>query len=96
MAWGHTVMPVNPQVSEILDQRCYASLAEVPRPIEMVDIFRRSEAVGPVVDAAIAAGSAIVWMQLGVIDEAAAARAHAAGLTVVMDRCPLIEHRRLF
>ena len=96
MGWGHTVMPVNPRAREILGQTCYASLPDVPRPIDMVDIFRRSDAVGPVVDAAITTGARIVWMQLGVIDEAAAERARAAGLTVVMDRCPLIEHRRLF
>jgi predicted CoA-binding protein len=95
IAWGHTVLPVNPQAHEILGQRCYASLEAVPRPIDMVDIFRRSDAVGPVVDAAIAVGARIVWMQLGVIDAAAAGRARAAGLTVLMDRCPLIEHRRL-
>jgi len=95
MGWGHTVFPVNPAVSEILGQRCYARLSDVPRPVDMVDIFRRSEVVGPIVDEAIAIGATIVWMQLGVIDEAAAARAAGAGLTVIMDRCPLIEYRRL-
>jgi predicted CoA-binding protein len=92
---GHTVIPVNPAVTEILGRRCYASLRAAPQPIEMVDIFRRSDQVGPVVDDAIAIGATIVWMQLGVIDEAAAAKAQAAGVTVVMDRCPAIEYRRL-
>jgi predicted CoA-binding protein len=96
IARGHTVVPVNPFATEVLGRRCYPSLTAVPIPIEMVDIFRRSEEVGPVVDAAIAIRARIVWMQLGVIDVAAAARATAAGLTVVMDRCPAIEYRRLF
>jgi predicted CoA-binding protein len=93
---GHTVIPVNPTARTILGQRCYPSLRDVPGSVEMVDVFRRPEAAGAVVDEAIAIGARIVWLQLGVIDEAAAARAHAAGLTVVMDRCPAIEYRRLF
>jgi predicted CoA-binding protein len=93
---GHTVIPVNPTARTILGQRCYPSLRDVPAPVEMVDVFRRSEAAGAVVDEAIAIGARIVWLQLGVIDAAAAARAQAAGLTVVMDRCPAIEYRRLF
>ncbi len=96
MERGHSVIPVNPTAGELLGQRCYPSLGKVPPPIEMVDIFRRAEAAGPVVDEAMAVGARIVWLQLGVIDEAAAARAQAAGLTVVMDRCPAIEYRRLF
>ncbi|MFI5394763.1 MAG: CoA-binding protein [Candidatus Binatia bacterium] len=93
---GHTVMPVNPAAREILQQTCYASLRDVPSPVDMVDIFRRAEVVGPIVDEAIMIGAEIVWMQLGVIDAAAATRAQRAGLTVVMDRCPLIEYERLF
>jgi predicted CoA-binding protein len=93
---GHDVIPVNPAATEILGRRCYASLHEVGRPIEMVDIFRRSDQAGVVVDEAIAIGARIVWLQLDVIDEAAALRAQRAGLTVVMDRCPAIEYRRLF
>lgn len=93
---GHAVVPVNPNAAEILGQRCYASLRDIPGPIDMVDIFRRSDQVGPVVDDAVAIGASIVWMQLGVIDPAAAARAQTAGLTVVMDRCPAIEYRELF
>jgi uncharacterized protein len=95
-AKGHRVIPVNPGQREILNEKCYGSLQEVPERIDMVDIFRRSEHVGPIVDAAIELGARIVWMQLGVIDEAAALRAQEAGLLVVMDRCPAIEYRRLF
>jgi predicted CoA-binding protein len=94
---GHRVFPVNPAATgEILGQMVYASLGDVRESIDMVDIFRRSDQVGPVVDDAITKGAAAVWMQLGVIDEAAAERAQRAGLTVVMDRCPAIEYRRLF
>jgi len=93
---GHTVFPVNPHASGILGVTCYAALPDVPKPLEMVDIFRRTAEAGIVVDQAIAVGAKIVWMQLGVIDEAAAARAQAAGITVVMDRCPAIEYRRLW
>jgi uncharacterized protein len=93
---GHAVIPVRPGVTEILGQRCYPSLRDVPGPVEMVDVFRRSGAAGAVVDEAIGIGARIVWLQLGVVDEAAAMRAQAAGVTVVMDRCPAIEYRRLF
>ena len=93
---GHVVMPVNPRCHEILGTMCYASLREVPGPVEMVDIFRRADEAGAVVDEAIVVGASIVWLQLGVIDVGAAVRAQAAGLTVVMDRCPAIEYRRLF
>lgn len=93
---GHTVIPVNPAAREIFGQRCYATLRDVPGRVDMVDIFRRADAAGAVVDEAIAVGATIVWMQLDVIDEAAATRARAAGLTVVMDRCPAVEYRRLF
>lgn len=93
---GHHVIPVNPGFQEILGETCYAGLQEIPEPVDMVDIFRRSEHVAPIVEEAIATGAKIVWMQLGVIDEQAAAKAQEAGLTVVMDRCPAIEYRRLF
>lgn len=96
MEKGHTVIPVNPSAGEILGRVCYPSLGAIPEPIDMVDIFRRADQAGAVVDEAIAVGARIVWMQLGVIDPAAAARAGAAGLTVVMDRCPAIEYRRLW
>ncbi|HVO28276.1 MAG TPA: CoA-binding protein [Candidatus Margulisiibacteriota bacterium] len=93
---GHTVVPVNPLATTILGRPCYPALHAIPDAIEMVDIFRRADHAGAVVDEAIAVGARILWMQLGVIDEAAATRAQAAGLTVVMDRCPAIEYRRLW
>jgi predicted CoA-binding protein len=94
---GYRAIPVNPFAAggTILGERCYAALAEVPEPVDMVDVFRRSEAAGAVVDAAIAAGARTIWMQLGVVDHAAAARAEAHGIKVVMNRCPAIEMPRL-
>jgi predicted CoA-binding protein len=94
---GYRTIPVNPNAAgtTIHGETCYARLSDVPEPIDMVDIFRRSEAAGAVVDDAIAAGAKVVWMQLGVRDDAAAARAEARGLKVVMDRCPAIEIPRL-
>ncbi|MFN3987906.1 MAG: CoA-binding protein [Rhodocyclaceae bacterium] len=93
---GYTIIPVNPAYDEVLGQKCYASLRDVPVPVDMVDIFRKPEDVPPVVEDAIAIGARSVWMQLGVIHPAAAARAEAAGLEVVMDRCVKIEYARLF
>ncbi|CAA9521452.1 MAG: Succinyl-CoA synthetase, alpha subunit-related enzymes [uncultured Solirubrobacterales bacterium] len=94
---GYRVVPVNPQLDEVLGERCYPSLSDIPPEVgvEVVDLFRRSEAVAPHVDEAIAIGAGAVWMQLGVVDEAAAERARAAGLRVVMNRCPAIELPRL-
>jgi predicted CoA-binding protein len=92
---GYRVIPVNPAVEEVLGERCYARLDEIEEPVEVVDIFRRSDAAGAHVDEAIAIGARAVWMQLGVIDHAAAGRARSAGLRVVMDRCPAIELPRL-
>jgi hypothetical protein len=89
---GYTIVPVNPNVREVLGRRCWPSLDDAPGPIEVVDVFRRSELVGPVVDAAIRVGAKAVWMQDGVVHEAAAAKARAAGLLVVMDRCMLRDH----
>ena len=95
-ARGHTIIPVNPHCQEVLGEQCFPSLRAVPTRIEMVDVFRRSQFVGPVAEESIAIGASILWLQLGVIDPVAAQRAHTAGLTVVMDRCPAIEYRRLF
>jgi uncharacterized protein len=95
---GFRVIPVNPHVEgELLGERCYAALRDIPADagVEVVDIFRRADQAGAHVDEAIAIGATGVWMQLGVIDAAAAQRARAAGLRVVMDRCPAIELPRL-
>ena len=95
-ARGHTIIPVNPHCREVLGEQCFPSLRAVPAHIEMVDVFRRSQFVGQLAEEAIALDTSILWLQLGVIDPVAARRAQAAGLTVVMDRCPAIEYRRLF
>jgi hypothetical protein len=89
---GYTIIPVNPGQSEILGQKCYASLLEIPQKVDVVDIFRRPEEVGPVVDQAIEIGAKVVWMQEGIVNEQAAAAARAAGLTVIMDRCLKVDH----
>ncbi|MFQ5955440.1 MAG: CoA-binding protein [Kiloniellales bacterium] len=94
---GYRVIPVNPRAagSKILGQTAYASLREIPEPVDMVDVFRGAAEAGPITDDAIAIGAKVVWMQIGVRDEAAARRAEAAGLQVVMNRCPKIEYARL-
>jgi predicted CoA-binding protein len=92
---GHRIIPVNPNADEILGERVYPSLEAVSEPVDVVDIFRRASEAGTHVDEAIATGAGAVWMQLGVIDEAAATRARQAGLDVVMNRCPAIELARL-
>lgn len=92
---GYRAIPVNPNATEILGERCYPSLAGVPEPVEVVDVFRRPGAAGTHVDEAVEIGVGAVWMQLGVVDEAAAARGRAAGMRVVMNRCPAIELPRL-
>ena len=94
---GYRVMPVNPTITgeHVHGEYVWRELSQIGEPIDIVDIFRRSEEVGPIVDEAIAIGAKAVWMQLGVEDNAAAARAEAAGLKVVMDRCPKIEFAKL-
>jgi len=94
---GFRVIPVNPQAAgeTLHGEKIYAALGDVPETIDMVDIFRRSELVPPVVDEAIAKGAKVIWMQLGVRHDAAAAKAEAAGIDVVMNRCPAIEVPRL-
>jgi predicted CoA-binding protein len=95
MARGYTVIPVNPGQDEILGQRCYASLKDIPVKVDMVDVFRKSADVPPFAADAIAIGAKSLWMQIGIINADAAAIASAAGLDVVMDRCPKIEYARL-
>ena len=92
---GYRIIPVNPHEREVLGEKCYAGLDDVPEAVEIVNIFRRSEFVPEIVEAAIRKGARAVWMQEGVVHEAAAERARAAGLDVVMDRCILKEHRRI-
>jgi len=96
---GYTMIPVNPKYAEVLGRRCWPSVTAAVaagEQIDLVDCFRRSEDIGPIADEAIAAGAKCLWMQIGVVNEAAAAKASAAGLQVVMDRCVKIEHGRLF
>jgi len=92
---GYRIIPVNPCESELLGERCYPDLEAIPEAVDIVDIFRRSEFVPEIVEAAIRKGAKVVWMQEGVVHEDAARRAEAAGLDVVMDRCILKDHRRL-
>lgn len=93
---GYRIIPVNPNETEVLGERSYPSLDDVPVAFEIVDIFRRPEYVPDVVEAAIRGNARVIWMQLGVTNEAAAARARAAGLDVVMDRCILQDHQQYF
>ncbi|HAZ32048.1 MAG TPA: CoA-binding protein [Dehalococcoidia bacterium] len=92
---GFRIIPVNPTAAEILGERSYPDLSSIPGRVDVVDIFRRSEEVLPIVEEAIKIGAKSVWMQEGVINEEAAGRAREAGLLVVMDKCMLKEHRRL-
>lgn len=91
---GYRVIPVNPNLGSALGERAFGSVGEVPEPIDVVQIFRRSEDVGPIVDEAIAAGAKAVWMQVGIVNEEAAAKARAAGLDVVMNQCMKVQHMR--
>ena len=96
LAQGYTVIPVNPGQREILGQPCYASLRDIPVKVDMVDVFRNAADVPPIAADAIAIGAKSLWLQLGVINPEAAETASNAGLDVVMDRCPKIDHARLF
>ena len=91
---GKRIVPINPDAATVLGEQGYASLADVPFPVDVVDVFRRSEAAGEFADQAVAIGARGVWFQLGVVDEAAYARTHAAGVAMVMDTCPAIEWGR--
>jgi predicted CoA-binding protein len=92
---GYRIIPVNPREIEVLGEKCYARLEDIPEKVDLVDIFRRAEYVPEIVESAIRVGAKAVWMQEGVIHEEAAERARSAGLAVVMDRCTLKEHRKL-
>jgi uncharacterized protein len=91
---GYHVIPINPRESEVLGERAYPSLREAPVGIDVVDVFRRPDAAPAIVEDAISIGAPVLWLQLGVVNEEAAARAESAGMTVVMDRCMHIEHLR--
>ena len=92
---GYRIIPVNPHETEVLGERAYARLQDVPGPVEIVDVFRRSEHVAGVVEEAIEVGAKVLWLQEGVVDEEAAARARGAGMEVVMDLCILKEHMKI-
>jgi predicted CoA-binding protein len=92
---GYRIIPVNPRETEVLGEKSYARLEDVPEKVDIVDVFRRPEFVAEIVESAIKIGAKTIWMQEGVVDEEAAARARSAGLNVVMDRCILKDHRKL-
>lgn len=91
---GYTILPVNPEIDEVFGLKCYSDLAAAPRPVEVVDIFRRKEFIPAIVDQAIKIGARAVWMQSGLKDEDSTGRARKAGLSVVMNRCMAVEHSR--
>ena len=93
---GYRVIPVNPKYAEILGEKCYPSLRDIHQPVDIVDVFRKTADVMPIAEDAIKIGARVLWQQLGVRNEEAAAKARAAGLLTVMDRCVKIEHGRLF
>lgn len=93
---GYQIIPVNPHEMEVLGEKCYARLEDIPAKVDCVNVFRRSQFVPAIVDSAIAIGAKAVWLQLGISHDEAIARAEAAGLLAVQDRCLLIEHRRYF
>ena len=94
-AAGYRIIPVNPEETEVLGEKAYPDLASIPEPVEIVDIFRRPEYIPAIVDQAIAIGAKVIWMQQGIVNEAAAATARAAGLEVVMDSCIRTVHQRM-
>ncbi len=96
MEHGYAIVPVNPAYQEVLGQKCYAGLRDIPGKVDIVDCFRKTEDILPIAEAAIAIGAKVLWQQLGVRNEEAARKAEAAGLDTVMDRCVKIEHARLF
>lgn len=91
---GFRIIPVRPKTEELLNEKCYATLEEVPERIDVVNIFRKPEDVLPIVDSAIAVGAKVVWMQERIVNNVAATRAHEAGLTIVMDKCIMKEHKK--
>ena len=93
---GYKINPVNPNIDEALGEKSYASLKDISEPIDVVDIFRKSEAVGPIVDEAIEVGAKAIWMQEGILNEEAAQKAREAGLNVVMNKCMMKEHKKVF
>jgi len=93
---GFRVIPVTPRYEEILGEKCYPSVQDIPERIDVVDCFRRAEAIPELADAAIEVGARVLWMQLGIVNEEAAAKARAAGLEVIMNRCMKIEFARMF
>jgi predicted CoA-binding protein len=93
---GYRIVPVNPKYEAVLGEKCYKSLRDIPEPVDMVDVFRKTQDVGPIADDAIAIRAKVLWQQLGVKNEPAAQKARAAGLDAVTDRCVKIEHGRLF
>lgn len=93
---GYRVIPVNPSYQEVLGQKCYPALRDIPEKVDIVDCFRRSDDIMPLADDAIAIGAKVLWLQIGVINAAAAAKARTAGIDVVMNRCVKIEYARLF
>jgi len=93
---GYRIIPVNPGQKEILGEKCYSRLSDIPFPVEVVDIFRNIEAIPAIVDEAIAMGAKVVWMQQGLVEPASAQKARESGLQVVMDRCMKIDHAQYF
>lgn len=93
-AQGMRIIPVNPTIADVLGEKAYPSLRDVPVPIDVVDVFRRPNEIEPIVDDAIAVGAPVLWLQLGVVNDDGARQAEAAGLTVVMDRCLKVEHQK--